>query len=379
LTAWQYVRPPDLTVPGIDAQGHQWKCCSICKCRTTNTVGICQLSHFDAEHIDNYRRPTPTPPAVPLPPAPAPVPDATAPRSSMTSVANPNPIPPGPPDVSPQNPELDHDLDELQFTGMWCTTVDALFSADASATCYIPDDHILARESVNVRADVVLIAPDRIASAHVALPDHIVLAPSIIKRERVALRDDIGDDIDSEDDDDDDDSYTTTMACTFFGDVHDDTTVDIDYPTTDDEDDDESTVDTISDDDLVSDPDSVTAAVRFDIALAQSLLSENGFYDAVETCPVNTFYQGFEFFDAVSDLSTSLLPPAALPPRKYWISPLARCWDVFRPVLSSVPPLFSWFTHLVLLQTFWVFYACLGYNPLSSVSWSSGPPPSSSC
>ena len=53
LASWKYIRPPDLTIPSVDAQGKQWKFCSKCKFCATNTVGIYQLSHFDTEHIDN--------------------------------------------------------------------------------------------------------------------------------------------------------------------------------------------------------------------------------------------------------------------------------------------------------------------------------------
>ena len=108
LAAWKYVKPTVLTVPRVDSNGKTWKFCTKCKCRATGTVGIYQLSHWDSEHVDNYRRPGSTPAANPASSgdtseAPPEVPDAsltTAPESNLTSVANPNPIPPGPPDVT---------------------------------------------------------------------------------------------------------------------------------------------------------------------------------------------------------------------------------------------------------------------------------------
>jgi hypothetical protein len=92
--------------------------------------------------VDNYRRPGSTPAATPASSgdsseARPEVPDAsvtTAPQSNLTSVANPNPIPPGPPDVTvfqAQVADEAHDLDEIEFTGMWCAPVDDATSADA--------------------------------------------------------------------------------------------------------------------------------------------------------------------------------------------------------------------------------------------------------
>jgi hypothetical protein len=66
-----------------------------------------------------------------------------APQSNLTSVANPNPISPGPPVVSIRDPSLDHDFDEVEFTGMWCTPVEAAFPADATVTCCVPEDIFL--------------------------------------------------------------------------------------------------------------------------------------------------------------------------------------------------------------------------------------------
>ena len=141
LAAWKYVKPDDVTVPRVDAQGKIWKFCSKCKCRATNTMGYYQLSHYEADHIDNFRRSTNnvTPPATTTSSsttnttAPPEVP--TAPQSNLSSVTNPNPIPPGPPDITSREPTESQDLDEMQFTGMWCASVpDTEFTADATAT-----------------------------------------------------------------------------------------------------------------------------------------------------------------------------------------------------------------------------------------------------
>ena len=95
-------------------------------------IGIYQLSHYDSEHVHKYRRPGSTPGANPAASsdtleAPPEVPvsaGATAPQSNLTSVANPNPIPPGPPDVTVRLEDDAHNIDQIEFTGMWCAMVD---------------------------------------------------------------------------------------------------------------------------------------------------------------------------------------------------------------------------------------------------------------
>ena len=75
--------------------------------------------------MNNYRRPGSTPAANPAAlsdtsEAPPEVPPATAPQGNLTSVANPNPIPPGPPDVTVRfATDEAQDIDEIEFTGMW--------------------------------------------------------------------------------------------------------------------------------------------------------------------------------------------------------------------------------------------------------------------
>jgi hypothetical protein len=150
------------------------------------------------------------------------VPDATAPQSNMTSAANPNPIPPGPPDVSTRNPTLDHDLDKLEFIGMWCTPVEDGFSTDATATCYVPEYGML---------------PD-------PYPCSVLIKREIVE---VVVADNNNDAEDDDDDDEtidpdtslladtDDDFSYVSIVCTFYGADPDDTTIEPDYPTTDDD------------------------------------------------------------------------------------------------------------------------------------------------
>ena len=141
LAAWKYIKPTDLTVPRVDANGKTWKFCTKCKCWATGAVRIYHLRHYDIEHVDNCRRPGSTPAANPAvssdtSEAPPEVPSATtptAPKGNLTSVANPNPIPPGPPDVTVRfATEEAHDIDEIEFTSMWCAIVDDDIEVPAS-------------------------------------------------------------------------------------------------------------------------------------------------------------------------------------------------------------------------------------------------------
>ena len=322
LAAWKYVRPPDLTVTRVDAQGKQWKFCSKCKCRATNTVGIYQLSHFDSEHVDNYRRPAAGPPTTLLPATVAP-PESTgsdqptssiAPQSNLTSVANPNPIPPGPPDVSIRDPALDHDFDEIEFTGMWCTPVEADFHADATVTCYVPED--------------------------IFLPS----LPSVIERERLRVTSVHSDDDDDDDTTDDDATVPdhdddTTAHVSFYGDLddEDDRTVDCDYPT-DDEASEASDTDPFFGD--------LSPEVRFDL---QHPPPDDVYYDATEDLPSIVLHHGHEFFDCVSE------DPPTFP----------LSWHRPRSV--------SWVYRLPLLWLFW-FSALLWDTLLYFITPDPGPP-----
>jgi hypothetical protein len=129
LADWKYQKPTDITVPRVDATGKIWKFCTKCKCRATGKTGYYQLSHYTTEHRDNYSRArssdgtgtttTTAPPEVPPT-------LANAPQSNLTSIVNPNQIPPGPPDVTTREPDSSaHYDDELVFNGMWHTSVDA--------------------------------------------------------------------------------------------------------------------------------------------------------------------------------------------------------------------------------------------------------------
>ena len=134
LAAWKYVKPVDVTVPRVDFNGKTWKFCSKCKCRATGKFGIYQLSHWESEHVDNYRHPrnnlganpasshdnVVAPPEVPLS-----VP-TIAPEGNLSSVTDPNLIQSGPPTITVRFDDVEsasHEMDEIRFTGMWCAPV----------------------------------------------------------------------------------------------------------------------------------------------------------------------------------------------------------------------------------------------------------------
>ena len=93
-------------------------------------MGYYQLSHYEADHVDNYRRsnnPTggTSTPSTGNVNAPAPPEVPTAPESNFSAVANPNPIPPGPLEyVTTLTPNEAHDLDEMVYNGMWVAGID---------------------------------------------------------------------------------------------------------------------------------------------------------------------------------------------------------------------------------------------------------------
>ena len=60
LAAWKYLEPKDITIPLKDSDGREWKFCTKCRCKKTQCLGIYQLSHFDVDHIENFRPPSST-------------------------------------------------------------------------------------------------------------------------------------------------------------------------------------------------------------------------------------------------------------------------------------------------------------------------------
>jgi hypothetical protein len=253
LAAWKYLKPNDLTVPRVDAQGKTWKFCTKCKCRATNTVGIYQLSHYDSEHVDNYRRPAPAAtgtPAAPTASTTAPPEVPTAPQSNLTSVANPNPIPPGPPDVTFREPSDAHELDEIEFTGMWCAPVSAPYSASATVVSVPPPR--ARSKSVKFSLGMWCAQVDLAVSADATVTH--VPAPSFYSLTSVIERDNVPFVVDDDDDDEDDasvdhdDAITVVTMFPDYGSNREE-----DYPTTDDDvSDDNTTSGTDSDEDTAT-------------------------------------------------------------------------------------------------------------------------------
>ena len=307
LAAWKYIKPTVLTVPRVDSNGKIWKFCTKCKCRATGTIGIYQLSHWNAEHVDNYRRPGSTPAANPASSgdtseAPPEVPDAsstTAPEGNLTSVANPNPIPPGPPDVTirPLEEATDaHDIDEIEFTGMWCAAVDDTeFVADA------------------------LMSPVQLYCTMVDFPvaaDASICMTSAPVFERENVRDLVVETVDEEcldvEDDDDDVTVITMFSDPDRVDHSDDDAMD--YPSSDEDEDAEDDASTYSDDEFEeAHPwSTLTDSVRYDL---EHPPEEDEFYDTTEVEEVPTMHKGYEYFDAIAPT-----------PLYVWVRPRPSPW-----------------------------------------------------
>jgi hypothetical protein len=59
IAAWKRIRPFDITVAHIDNDGKEWKFCTKCTDKPSGKQGFFNLSHFDADHKDGFRHPTP--------------------------------------------------------------------------------------------------------------------------------------------------------------------------------------------------------------------------------------------------------------------------------------------------------------------------------
>jgi hypothetical protein len=288
LAAWKYIKPMDFTIPCVDANGKTWKFCTTCKCRATQTIGIYQLSHWDSEHVDNFCRPGSTPAAIlaPLrdtseapPEVPVAAPSSTAPQGKITSVANPNPIPLGPLDVTvcPLLSANDaHAIYQIELTGMWCASVDdptisvdAMFQAQLY--CSIVDSPVAAD------ATITMTGP----------------SPSVFEREsvHVLLVATVAEDVICDDSDDDDDVTVVTMFPDPDQVDHNDTDG-MHYPSTDDVDD-SSYDDTSATDNNVDDVASNRIADMLDPTDPWSILSDAVRY-GLETLPPDDFYDAME-------------------------------------------------------------------------------------
>ncbi|KAI2499351.1 hypothetical protein MHU86_15133 [Fragilaria crotonensis] len=379
LAAWKYIKPSDVTVPRVDANGKTWKFCTKCKCRATQSIGIYQLSHWDSEHVDNYRRPGGMPAANPASTgdtsaAPPEVPVATsstAPQSNLTSVSNPNPIPPGPPDVTVRPVDLSddaHDMDQLEFTGMWCASVDdttisaaAMFHAqlycslvdspaDADATITLTRVATSVFERESVPALLVETVVEDVTCDDGADDDDITVVtmfPDLRSNDLPVEM--VPDDVSCTDSDDDDDITVVTMFPDPDRADHNDAD-NADYPSTDDDDDNSFDSEDGSDGDADDEEDSsyddpwstLSAAVRYDLEHPPI----DDFYDASDVALPVTVYKGIEFFDPIEP---PLISPIWFRPRpEHWFFRWAKnrlfwattvFWDTIAHFVAPPPPL----------------------------------------
>ena len=104
LPSWKYVEPKDLSKPVVDDDGRSWKFCTKCVCKKSGKTGLYLLSHFDADHRDDYASPQ---------------------EGNLASVDDPHAIPTGVPEVTTLTPILEamDDDDPMEFKGAWCAVI----------------------------------------------------------------------------------------------------------------------------------------------------------------------------------------------------------------------------------------------------------------
>jgi hypothetical protein len=101
MASLKYIEPKYLTVSHTEEDGKDWNFFNKCKCKVTNKAGHFKLSHFDSEHVDNFRAPSGA-------------------HANLTSVDDPyGGIPVGPPITNVLEP-VPADESEMVFTGAWC-------------------------------------------------------------------------------------------------------------------------------------------------------------------------------------------------------------------------------------------------------------------
>jgi hypothetical protein len=100
MAAWKRIRPFDITVAHIDNDGKEWKFCIKCTDKHSGKQGLFNLSHFDADHKDGFRHPTPA--------------------ANLTMLGYPlENVPVGPPLATTVESNEELDPNELTFTGDW--------------------------------------------------------------------------------------------------------------------------------------------------------------------------------------------------------------------------------------------------------------------
>jgi hypothetical protein len=102
-----------------DGDGRYWKLHTKCKYKKSQKVGVYQLSHFDADHVDNFGKNASD--------APTAAASGTI-EGNLASVSDPSPFPP----VPIVDPLLDPDpydlTNKVTFLGVWCTSVNTTVS-----------------------------------------------------------------------------------------------------------------------------------------------------------------------------------------------------------------------------------------------------------
>ena len=146
LPAWRYLEPKDLTKALKDGDGREWKFCTKCKCKKSQKIGVYQLSHFDAEHVDTFVHPNSGAGVS------APVPTKVG---NLAAVNDPSRIPSMPYVDPPEDYDSSHDV---TFMGAWCTSVDTSDDRPGCLLCCDYFDHGLASPCPMVEHSAVIAA-----------------------------------------------------------------------------------------------------------------------------------------------------------------------------------------------------------------------------
>ena len=121
---------------------------------------------MDSAHLDNYRArqqaaATNQPASSLLDTTSGPTSHETAPpdtpQSNLSAVANPNPIPAGPPDITTPTPSTTttEPLDNMSFTGAWCAPIIHPLDVDVSVHGYTPTTATFRKSETNVNTSVI--------------------------------------------------------------------------------------------------------------------------------------------------------------------------------------------------------------------------------
>ena len=147
----------------ITEDGKDWKFCTKCKCKKTGRHGIYQLSHFDAEHIDNFGKQN---------------------EGNLASVDDPHPFTLGIPAITTSKPSGLFDGGDIEFVGAWYTPVELPVVSSAERYFRSPTMKDAAADA-SEDTSTTSCPPGRWCTA-VELPSNVTLC-QLLSKERIFL------------------------------------------------------------------------------------------------------------------------------------------------------------------------------------------------